>query len=100
MSNELFTLAERIRALRANSGKTQSELAKALGITRSGVNAWEMGLSVPSTPHIVELAKYFHVTTDYLFGMDKAETFSLTGLTDEQVDAVKEVARCFRDNRE
>ena len=57
MANELFPLAERIKLLRNKAGKTQVELAKALGITRSGVNAWEMGLSVPSTPYIVVDAK-------------------------------------------
>ena len=100
MAKELFTLAERIKSLRAKSGKTQTELAKALGLTRSGVNAWEMGLSVPSTLHIVELAKYFHVTTDYLFGLEKAETFALYGLSDEQIETIKEVARLYRHNKE
>ena len=100
MAKELFSMAERIKELRKNSGKTQSELARALGLTRSGVNAWEMGVSVPSTPYIVELAKYFHITTDYLLGIQKTETFSLTGLSDEQIDTLKEVARHFRDSRE
>ena len=100
MEKELFSLAERIRALREKSGKTQSELAKALGLTRSGVNAWEMGLSVPSTPYIVELAKYFHVTTDYLFGLDESETFSLKGLSAEQIEAVKEIARLYQYNKD
>ena len=100
MAKELFTLAERIKMLRAKSGKTQTELAKALGLTRSGVNAWEMGLSAPSTHHILELAKYFHVTTDYLFGLEKSETFSLNGLSDEQIETIKEVARLYRYNKE
>jgi len=100
VAKELFSLAERIKMLREKAGKTQSELAKALGLTRSGVNAWEMGLSVPSTQYIVELAKYFHTTTDYLFGLEKSETFSLNGLSDEQVETVKEVARLFRYNKE
>jgi len=98
VAKELFSLAERIKTLRKKSGKTQSELAKALGLTRSGVNAWEMGLSVPSTPYIVELAKYFHISTDYLLGMEESETFSLTGFSDEQIDTLKEVARHFRDS--
>ena len=42
-------VADRIKALREQKKMTQAELAKRLGITRSGVNAWEMGISVPST---------------------------------------------------
>ena len=97
MAKELFSLAERLKRLRKNSEKTQSELAKALGITRSGVNAWEMGLSVPSTPYIVELAKFFHVSTDYLLGMEEPETFSVSGLSDSQIAVLKELIRCFRE---
>ena len=53
---------------------TQAELAKKLGITRSSVNAWEMGISVPSTQYIVELALLYNVSTDYLLGQDKMST--------------------------
>ena len=47
-------IADRIKALREQKGYTQVELAKRLGITRSSVNAWELGISVPSTQNIVE----------------------------------------------
>lgn len=69
MSKELFSLAERIKALRERTNMTQSDVARVLGISRSGVNAWEMGLSVPSTQYIVELAKKFDVSADYILGI-------------------------------
>ena len=74
MSKELFSLAEKIKALRESAGLTQAEVARMLGISRSGVNAWEMGLSVPSTQYIVELAKKFDVSTDYLLGIESTST--------------------------
>ena len=52
-------IAERVKCLREKQGLTQAELAKQLGITRSSVNAWEMGISVPSTQYVVELANLF-----------------------------------------
>mgnify|MGYP003290336846 CR=1 FL=1 len=42
-------IADKIKSLREKSNKTQSELAKELGITRSSVNVWEIGISIPST---------------------------------------------------
>ena len=69
LTSELFLLAEKIKTLRENNGITQSELAKKLGLSRSGVNAWEMGISTPSTHYIVELAKFFNVSTDYLLNV-------------------------------
>ncbi len=73
-------LAERIKHLREQRPMTQVDLAKYLGVTRSGVSAWEMGISVPSTQYIVELAKFFNVSTDYLLGMEETASVSLQGL--------------------
>lgn len=97
MSKELYTLADRIKTLREKSGLTQAEVARILGLTRSGVNAWEMGLSVPSTQYIVELAKKFNVSTDYLLGLDNTSTISVKGLTEKQVSVLLETIECFKD---
>jgi len=96
MSKELFPLAGKIKLLRENAGITQSELAKILGLSRSGVNAWEMGLSVPSTQYVVELAKKFRVSTDYLLGVDDTATISVKGLTQKQVSVLIDTISCFK----
>ena len=79
-------IADRIKSLREQQNMTQSDLAKQLGITRSSVNAWEMGISVPSTQYIVELAHIFHVSTDYLLGVNTTSTISVVGLSDKDVE--------------
>ena len=56
-------IADKIKQLRTSRDMTQSDLAKKLNITRSSVNAWEMGLSTPSTAYLVELSQLFHVST-------------------------------------
>lgn len=81
-------IADRIKALRENQNKTQSQLAKQLGITRSSVNAWELGISVPSTQYIVELAHIFKVSTDYLLGIDTTSSISVAGLTEKDVEII------------
>lgn len=96
MSKELFSLAEKIKLLREKAGLTQAELARILGLSRSGVNAWEMGLSVPSTQYIVELAKNFNVSTDYLLGMKDTSTISVKGLTQRQVSVLLDTIECFK----
>ena len=78
-------LAERIKHLREQRPMTQVDLAKYLGVTRSGVSAWEMGISVPSTQYIVELAKFFNVSTDYL---EETASVSLQGLTEKDIQIV------------
>ena len=54
-------IADRIKTIRERNNMTQSELAKYLGITRSSVNAWELGISVPSTQYIVELSQLLNL---------------------------------------
>lgn len=81
-------VAERVKALREQKGLTQTDLSNLLGITRSSVNAWEMGISVPSTQYIVELAHIFKVSTDYLLCVDTSATVSVSGLTESDVQLV------------
>ena len=78
-------IAEKVKKLREHKGLSQAELARLLGITRSSVNAWEMGISVPSTQYIVDLAGVFDISTDYLLGVDSSSTISVAGLTDSDI---------------
>ena len=89
-------VAEKIKTLREKQNLTQSALAKRLGITRSSVNAWELGISVPSTQYIVELAHIFSVSTDYLLGVDSSSTVSVAGLTEKDVQLVCEIINHLR----
>lgn len=75
---------KRIRQLRASRGMTQTDLARIMSVTRSSVNAWEMGISVPTAAKLVELSLFFRVSTDYILGLDQAETIRLDGLDEEQ----------------
>lgn len=81
-------VADRIKSLREQAGMSQTELAKLLGITRSSVNAWELGISVPSTPYIVELANIFKISTDYLLCVNSSATVSVKDLTEADIQLV------------
>ena len=89
-------IAERIKMLRENKQLSQSDLSKRLGITRSSINAWEMGISTPSTTYLVELSQIFHVSIDYLLGLDKNVSLDITGLDTEQVRILTDLAEHFR----
>ena len=78
-------IAEKIKHLREQNGLTQAALAKKLGITRSSVNAWELGISIPSTQYIVELALLFNVTTDYLLDVNTSAAINTEGLSAEDL---------------
>lgn len=81
-------VADRIKQLRELHAMTQTELSKKLGITRSSVNAWELGISVPSTQYIVELADIFKVSTDYLLCVETSSSINVSGLDEQDVQLV------------
>lgn len=90
-------VADRIKALRESKNYTQNDLAKLLGITRSSVNAWEMGISVPSTQYIVELANIFKVSTDYLLGVPETSSVDVSGLTDKDIELIHSIIEHLRE---
>lgn len=89
-------VADKIKQLREKNNFTQSALAKKLNVTRSSVNAWEMGISVPSTALIVDLARLFQVSTDYLLGLNETATLDISMLNDKETIILYELVQYFR----
>ncbi|WP_302662252.1 helix-turn-helix transcriptional regulator [uncultured Dysosmobacter sp.] len=89
-------IGDKIRELRERAGYSQSELARRLSVTRSSVNAWESGLSAPTAVYIVELAKLFRVTSDYLLGLDTSLALTLSELTEEELHLIYSLLDYFR----
>ncbi len=89
-------IADKIKSLREKNGLTQSSLAKKLNVTRSSVNAWEMGISVPSTSLIVDLAVLFHVSTDYLLGVESTSSLDISGLNDREIMIIYDLIQYFK----
>ena len=91
-------IGDKIRELRERAGYSQSELARRLSVTRSSVNAWESGLSAPTAVSIVERAKLFRVTSDYLLELDTSSLLNLSGLAEEELRLVYSLLDYFRNH--
>lgn len=73
-------LGKRIFEFRSSFGWNQVQLAKKLNITKQTVSNWENENIQPSIEMLVRLAKLFHTSTDYLLGLDDAQTINVDGL--------------------
>ena len=93
-------IADKIKKLRELSGLSQTQLAKKLNVTRSSVNAWELGISIPSTQYIVEVSLLFRVTTDYLLGIESESNLSLQGLREEEIKILYSLINYFQSDKE
>ena len=92
-------ISHRIKELRERNHFSQAEIAKILGITRSSVNAWELGISIPSTKYIIELAHLFAVPTDYLPDIVHEAVLDISGLDDDSVRILTDMA-CYMRKRQ
>lgn len=92
-------LPDRIKQLREQAGLSQSELARRLDVTRSSVNAWEMGLSAPTTQYIVAMTKIFHVTADFLLGLSTQKSLVLDGYSAEEIELLYQITAYFDSKR-
>lgn len=73
-------LGQRINELRIALGWSQVQLAEKLSISKQTVSNWENDNIQPSIEMLVRIAKLFHVSTDYLLGLDNAQTINVDGL--------------------
>lgn len=85
-----------LKALRTNRNLTQKELGAKLGLSKAVVSKYENGLSYPSFDLLLQIADYFHVTTDYLLGVSHGEALDITGLSPSQIDLVQQLIAEFR----
>ncbi len=76
-------LADKILTLRKSAGWSQEELAEKLNVSRQSISKWESAASIPEINKILEMAKLFGVSTDYLL-KDEIERPDVTASYDTQ----------------
>ena len=86
----------RLKELRTQAGLTQLQLAQRMSITKSVVSFYELQERMPSPEVLIKLAGIFHVSTDYLLGLDKRETIDVSGLDQEDVALLRALAESLR----
>lgn len=83
---------------RIKAGLTQKELAAKIGVTKSVISYYELSERSPSPEVLIKLANIFHVSADYLLGIDTkpTEVLDLTGLQEEDIALLRHTAETLR----
>lgn len=63
-------IGQKIKELRLEKEITQASLAKHIGVTQKAVDFWEKNINEPKATYIINIAKFFNITTDYLLGIE------------------------------
>jgi len=79
-------LADKIIALRKKNGWSQEELAEKLNVSRQSVSKWEGAQSTPDLERILQMAKLFGVTTDYLLREELEDSTDNSGTPTAEED--------------
>ncbi len=74
----LARFPNQIREYRLKAGLTQRKLGELLGRTRNAVSSWERGLTLPSVPLLLRMAKILGTLAESLY-MDFYSTFQKEG---------------------
>ena len=67
-----------------------------LRLTKSVISAYETGLRLPSYDVLLHIARIFKVSTDYLLGMEQKQEIDLSGLSQEEIDALLNLIKAMR----
>ena len=77
-----------LKTLRLKDNMTQAQLAQKLGLTKSVISAYETGLRLPSYDILIHIARIYRVSTDYLLGIENKQEIDLSGLSQEEINAL------------
>lgn len=87
--------SEIAKELRLSKNLTQAQLAGRLWVKKSIISAYETDARPVSLDMLMKYAKEFHVSTDYLLGMDTDKTIRVDGLTDSQIALLQSLINEF-----
>lgn len=88
---------KRVKELRQRAGLTQQQLAERILVSKAAISNYELYERNPSPEILIKLARVFHVSTDYLLGIEeKLQVLDVSDLTDEDVEVLEQTAALLR----
>ena len=70
--------AQKIRDLRNDHDKSQTDIALILGTTKNQVGKYERGEQEMPIKHLITLCNYYGVSSDYILGLPEGRPYGLS----------------------
>lgn len=67
--------AQKLRDLREDKDLTQAQIAQLLNTSKNQIGKYERGEQEMPIKHLITLAKFYNVSTDYILGMPEGMPF-------------------------
>lgn len=87
-SVNMYDLGEIIKQLRKEKGYTQMQLAEKLNKSKSTISKYESNQKSPPLDTLIDISVLFHVSLNYLAGIEKEKSISIHGLTPAQTNII------------
>ena len=94
-----INIGAKIKELRKRNGKTQDNMANALGVTPQAISRWEANGGYPDIEILPVIANYFHINIDELFGYSKDREKIIGDIiskADAAINAQEDMAECIK----
>ena len=95
-SVKFVDFGSKLKELRTQAGMTQQQLATLVGVTKSVISFYELRERAPSPDVLIKCAGIFHVSTDYLLGIDKSDTLDISGLSESDIAILRALVESLR----
>ena len=92
----MVNIGNKLKNLRKQKRLTQKQVADRIGLAISAVSSYEAGTRYPSYDVLIKLARIYHVSTDYLLGMTDKKELDISGLNDDEVEAISQLVNILK----
>ena len=84
----MVDFGNRLKELRTSAGMTQKQLAYQLGVTKSVVSYYVLQECSPSPEILIKLSHIFHVSVDYLLGLERKRRLDVSDLSQDEIELI------------
>ena len=96
----MVDFSKRLKELRKNAGLTQKQLAERVWVSKATISYYELSERNPSPEIIVRIAKVFHVTTDYLLGLEGKQLYlDVSDLSEEEIELLQHTINVLKNKK-